>query len=353
VLFGTTALLFLWRARRTQGLADWTGYAGCMTVAVLTHTTAPVFLAVAWTWALLGHRRASLLRPLLRPLLLASVAVVLISAPFYHVIASAVAQATGTHSPARPITGLEIPYTFFTSVVGYSFGPSTREIQNLGPAAALRSHPVESAIGAVVAAALLWIMLLGSAPGRRYLLTLWLLPIAAMLLGSATSGKAYEARYALAGTVGHCGLAAAALCRLPGRLRAPAIGAVLTVCVWADGQWYVTPRYWKDDSRAVVSWLVSRLPPGSTVATAPGYVAGVLSHYAGMQHAPIRFISDDSLPDSARPAALLLTRLHHVADPRTVRERFRRLSGPGVHEANVGGYEILSRPGEPARKSGP
>ena len=156
--------------------------------------------------------------------------------------------------------------------------------------------------------------------------------------------KAYQARYALAGLVGFCGLAAGGLNRLSTRFRAPATAAVLTLCVWADAQWYFTPRYWKDDSRAVVAWLAELVPKGSTVLTAPDYVSGILSYYAHLQAAPVNLVGVDAVAwDSVAPAALLMTRLHHVPDPRSLRERFRELAGPGVREDTVGGYQILMR----------
>jgi hypothetical protein len=259
------------------------------------------------------------------------------------VIADAVAQANGTHSPPRPLTGLEIPYTLLTYVVGYSFGPSTREIQNSGPVAALLFHPFESALGAVSVAGLVSLMLFRRAPGWKHFLILCVVPILTMLVGSAMSGKAYEARYALVGLVGFYGLAAAALGRLSTRLRGLAITAVLALCAWADIQWYFVPDYWKDDSPAVVSWLADRLPAGSAVIVEPYYVAGVISYYAGLEHAGIRFLAAEAVADSDPPAALLLTRLHHVADQRTIKERFRRLVGGGVREDSVGGYQVFTK----------
>ena len=118
------------------------------------------------------------------------------------VIGNAVAHATGTHSPARPLTGLEMPYTLLTYLVGYSFGPSTREIQNLGPAAALRAHPLECILASATMAAALVLMVSRPPRGWKFLWILCLVPIGVMLLGSASSGKAYQARYALSGLVG-------------------------------------------------------------------------------------------------------------------------------------------------------
>jgi uncharacterized membrane protein len=347
VWLGCTALLCLAVATRTRRLAPWAGFVAAMAAALLTHTTGPILLLVAWAWVLLSPRRTTLLKPLV----IATAIIGLILAPFALEIAGAVAQAESTHSPARPLTGLEIPYTLLTYVTGYSFGPSTREIQNLGPASAIALHPLETMLGGAVTAVLLYLMLFRRVHGRRHFLILFLVPTVAMLLGSATSGKAYQARYALAGLVGFCGLAAGALSRLPIRFRSPIVATVLVLAAWADAQWYFNPRYWKDDSRALVSWLAERLPEGSTVAAAPRYVTGVLSYYARLQQAPINFVAADSLAAISAPAVLLLTRLHHVPEEALLRARFRRLAGPHLREDSVGGYQVVSK-AEKAEPSG-
>jgi hypothetical protein len=123
---------------------------------------------------------------------------------------------------------------------------------------------------------------------------------------------------------------------------------VLSLFAWADAQWFFSPRYRKDDSRHVVQWLAAHLPSGSVVLAAPGYVTGVLSHYAQRQGADLRFVTA-AAADSARPAALLLTRLHHVPDPQSLEERFRRAAGPDVRADSLGGYLVFSSPRETAQ----
>jgi mannosyltransferase len=350
VLFGSASLLFFLIAARSKTVGHWVAFVGCMSGVVLTHTIGPVFLAVALGWALLWPGRVAVLRPLF----IASATVALIAAPFALTIVHAVAQANGnTHSPPRPLTGLELPYTLLTYVGGYSFGPSMREIQNLGALQAVRHHPWESALGGLAVSCLLLLVLFRPAAGRSYFLTLFVVPVLAMYLASATSGKAYQARYALAGLVGFCGLVAGALRLLSQRTRTITTAAVLTLSAWADVQWYSNPMYWKDDARAAVAWLAVRLPPGSVVAVAPGYAVGVLSHYAELEHARIRFVNADDSTGSPKPAALLLTRLHHVADQASLRARFREGPEAREREDTVGGYEILSSINHGSELSGP
>jgi mannosyltransferase len=346
VCLGSTALLFLLRAMRTGAVASWAGFIASMASLLLTHTTGAAMLGVAWIWVLISPRRASHIRPLL----IATAVLALITAPVALTVTEAVANASGMHSPPRPVTGLEIPYTLFIYVVGYSFGPSTRDIQNLGPAAAVRLHAIESAVGAT-AVCLLILMILRRTPGAAYFVSAFALPLVAMLVGSMMSGKAFQPRYALVGLVGFYGLTASALGGVSRRLRTPATAAALLLCAWSDVQWYFTPTYWKDDSRAVIDWLADRVPAGSAVVPTPGCVTGVLSYYAELQHATIHFVPLDSLMAPLDPAALLLTRLHHVADPRSVRAQFRRAAGSPVREYSVGGYQVLLKDGGEARPS--
>ena len=126
------------------------------------------------------------------------------------------------------------------------------------------------------------------------------------------------------------------------RFRRAGATLVLLLFAWADAQWFYSPEYRKDDSRGVVRWLAERLPEGSAVVTAPGYVSKILTYYASRQGAPIRFIPADTTSDSVRPAALLLTRLHHVPDPRSTREWFRKIGGRRAREDSVGGYDVLT-----------
>jgi hypothetical protein len=201
---------------------------------------------------------------------------------------------------------------------------------------------VESAIGAAVVAWLAVRIVIRKLPGRLGAATLLGVPVVALFLASALSGKAYNVRYALTGLIGFLILSAAALHELPWKVRPAAVAAMVAVLVWADVQWYVSPVYWKDDSRAAVSWLAARLPPGSSVAVAPGYGVGLLSHYAAVQNADLHFLPAESPAAATGPTALLLTRLHHVADQASLEEAFRR-GGLGVREDTVGGYYILAK----------
>jgi mannosyltransferase len=344
ILFVCLATIFLTAALRGGTRGAWIGFTACTLLAVFSHLVGLGLLAVSWILAITGPG----LRRRLLPLVTSSVVVLAAVAPLLLGIARASADRQGNGSPARAPSGLEVPYTLFSYVAGYSLGPSPRDIQNRGPAGALAARPVESVIVSVTLVALLGLIAHGRPPSAAPFTLLFLLYVGMVFLASVTTGKAYNIRYTLPALLGFVGLLTLALSRLAPASRRAAAVLVLSLFAWADAQWFFSPRYRKDDSRHVVQWLAEHLPSGSVVLAAPAYVTGVLSHYAQRQGADLRFVTADAA-DSARPAAMLLTRLHHVPDPQSLEERFRRAAGPDVRADSLGGYLVFSSPREPAQ----
>jgi 4-amino-4-deoxy-L-arabinose transferase-like glycosyltransferase len=347
LLFGCSALLCLERAVRTESLPYWILFSVSCALAFLTHTTGIMFGLIGWTWVLWSRDR----RHLLRPLLASSLAVGLVCAPFVVAIARELVATQGTfHSPPRALTGLEVAYSLLTYVGGYSFGPAPREIQNFGALAALRSHPLESA----VAGAALIGALIGSWLNRRATMVPFVvllgIPLVGILVLSALSGKAYNVRYTLPALIGFLGIVSVALHTLRPRPRALALTVLVGLGLWADAQWFWSSDYWKEDSRAAVTWLRDNLPPGATVAVAPNYSLQPLAYYTRKAGADLRFLPISpglGFPGGTSPDALVLTRLHHVSNWRELKARFLSLSGIGVLEGEVPGYEMLVKGGTP------
>jgi hypothetical protein len=314
------------------------GFAGFTLLAVFTHLTGLLLLAVAWGWvATTGNWRRHTLA-----LSGASVLVLVCVGPLLLSIAQASARLPGNGSPPRPATGLEVPYTLFTYVAGYSFGPSLREIQNLGAAAAVAAHPIQTGLVIGVLAVLLVVTVYGYRPCMTGYLALFTAYVVLTFVASVATGKAYSVRYTLPALIGFAGLVSIGLRRTSPAVDRALVALLLMLFTWADAQWFCSPNYAKDDSRAVVRWLAARVPEGAAVVAAPGYNSKVLTYYADLQGAPIHFLPVETTSDSVRPAALLLTRLHHVTDPRSAKEWFRRVAGHPVREDTVGGYQVLS-----------
>jgi mannosyltransferase len=211
VCIGVGALACFLRALSTNSVLAWAGFGLLASLAILTHLAGSVFVLLAWMWWILSRPR----KPLPRGLLVSSAAILLAILPFAYQLAEAVSHAEGKGSPPRSLTGLEIPYTLFTYVAGFSFGPSVREIQERGPWAALLSHPIQSALGvlALVVFFALAARLRGTLVTRLVLLTA--VPMAATWIGSGLTGKAYNVRYTLPGIVGFIGLVALCATEVP------------------------------------------------------------------------------------------------------------------------------------------
>ena len=338
LLFVCLAGFSLSRAFRAGGRTAWAGFAGFTLLAVFTHLVGLALLLVAWGWgiALANGRK------LIRPLLIQSAVVLACVGPLLVAIAAATAGAPDTGSPPRAPTGLEIPYTLLTYVAGYSFGPSLRELQNLGTRAALAANLFQSGLAVVILAGLALLIARRLQRDMTGFAILFAIYVGVIFLASVVTGKAYSIRYTLPGLIGFLGMVALAISNSDPALRRAWLALVLALFAWADAQWFFSPAYWKDDSRAAVHWLSQHLPPGATVAVAPAYATRVLTHYARLEGTDLHLVS--AVPaggwEAQRPAALVLTRLHHVPDQVGLVTAFRRLAGPHLLKQRVVGYDM-------------
>ena len=345
VLFGSAALLFFARAARSGSTRDWAGFAIATALALLSHVFGGTALLTAWAWALLRGNQAAL-----RPLLGASLAVVILIAPFYVPLFHATVIATNVGAHPRALTGLEIPYTVYTYLGGYSFGPSQREIQDLGFQAALTQN-----LGQVAVAVILLTIALALAAARRTAASLafailFALPIVLAFVGSAVTTKPYSPRYTLLGLVGALALLSVAIIEQRGWRRAILVGLFCGASLWSDVQWFWVSRYWKEDSRGAVSWLTGTLPAGARVGVAPAYMERALAHYVSRQHSGLCVLGVDGDEDFAGgsvPDALLLSRRHHLPRWRQLERAFEREAGARPATDSIVGYRILL--GEPPR----
>jgi hypothetical protein len=275
------------------------------------------------------------------PLLLVGAGVLACTVPLLVAFAEATARIPGTGSPPRSITGVEIPYTLLTYVVGYSFGPSVRDIQNDGALAALAGHGIEGTLAIATVLAILLLIV-----GRRHPSMAGFIAVAAgyvlaTTFAAAVTGKAYSVRYALPGVIGFLGLTSIAIQRLPAPGRRAWLGFLLLLFGVADVQWFFVGDYQKDDSRGAAALLSDRLPAGSTVEVAPAYAAPILAHYA-RPNKHLRFTpAGPQAWAVSSPAGLVLTRLHHVPDPEALVAAFRDRAGDDAEEHALTGYRVF------------
>jgi mannosyltransferase len=350
VVFLATAGLFALARGRRLGLAWlWGAFALCSSLAMLTHPVGIMVPMVAWVWVLLGEDRGRAMRPLL----VASAAILVFIAPSYIALGQSIVSATGTGSPERALTGLELPYTVFTYVGGYSFGPSIREIQDAGWNIAARHHLVALSLAGVTLA--LATALAAASWGRAltWLLVPSVLPMLVAFLGSAVTAKAYNVRYTVVGLIGFVAILGLAIARLRQPVRAAATAMLCGIFLWADAQWFFVPDYRKDDSRSAIAWLDARLPSGATVVVAPGYATLPLAYYArrsGTHLCLLPVASGIAQALDPLPDALLLTRLHHVPEWQALESEFERRAGSPLEKGFVVGYQLFTRGQSQARR---
>lgn len=184
---------------------------------------------------------------------------------------------------------------------------------------------------------------LRSAAARDFAMVLRV-PLALAVAGSLITTKPYSVRYALPALLGFVPLVGLALARLRPVGRRIGCGALLVLLLWVDVQWFATPRYRKEDTRAVVACLGQVLPPGATVLVAPGHMAALLRHYSERDRAArLRVVGLYRLEDVAstpKAEALLLTRLGYVEDPAGLRQAFAGQGHPPQASAVAIGYQV-------------
>lgn len=205
----------------------------------------------------------------------------------------------------KPMILLWIPYTFYTYLGGFSFGPSTRDLQHGGAMMqqSLIAHaPAIAALAIGAAAPLVMGLRRVLRPDMRQVgrwLLIWLIsPMIVVLIASQVTKIAYNVRYVilcfppfvvlLAIGIAEAGRAVRAWRNMvsegPRKRPLAAIGtlaasAVLTACMlWSDFNHYTDWRYAKEDVRSAVP-LLNRLPADTLIVTDNNRVVDLLRYY--------------------------------------------------------------------------
>lgn len=163
-----------------------------------------------------------------------------------------------------------VPYTYFEFFTGQSFGPSTRELRELGTLSALRSHPLELAVAIL---AVVFIGRVGPAvlhrlnrSGMRWL-TMWaIVPIILLMVSTYTVGIGYNPRYvstAFPAIVVLLGASIASFRR--GWIGFLAATLAVAVMSYADAAWFLNATYAKDDLRSVQNQLAMEMDTGDVL----------------------------------------------------------------------------------------
>ena len=264
-----------------------------------------------------------------------------------------------TEGSRRADSVFQFGYSFMTFLGGYSFGPSLTEIQNSGPLSAV----AHSYLQVVVLFLVLALIALACKLGWRKLVfaretALLAAGIGIVMAYSKFAGFSYNIRYVLPSLLGFLALIAALAISLPDRPRLVRLitVAVLAVAIWADAQWFYSPRYRKPDARAVAKWLVDNKDHVKSWTVLPGYLNLPLQWYLFELHQDVlkqalasTGASTTSFPPV--PDVLILQRRDQLDQPDKTISSYRLAAGEVQTNRSFAGFELyLSDPPYSARR---
>jgi 4-amino-4-deoxy-L-arabinose transferase-like glycosyltransferase len=186
-------------------------------------------------------------------------------------------------------TAIAVPYAFYVYSVGFSLGPSTRELHvdnNIGYV--LRHHGatvgwVAALFGGLFAWGV-WKSVRKPARGQvhrpapwRELLLYLLVPLIFTFVLNWQNAKVFNVRYVLLGYPAFVCFLAIGLDALPRRFSFAMTTVVLATFLISDGNYYFDGRYAREDVRGAVRYVEERIEPDECFF-APS-VNGVVMHY--------------------------------------------------------------------------
>jgi 4-amino-4-deoxy-L-arabinose transferase-like glycosyltransferase len=278
--------------------------------------------------------------------------------PAAHVDAAPLRGSTTYHAGA-------IPFALHALAVGYTLGPSLRELKS-GPAgAAVARHLPEVAAVTLVFG---WLGLAGLAQlaRRRRLLDglLWFgVPVLVISFFALRNFKTFNPRYLAVSAPLVLLVMAAGLAGLRRPLRSAAGLAVGLLWTMALARHYFDPRYGKEDYRGAVRLVAERSLPGEKLLAVGAqepiyyYYRGPLpvdQLWLGSASRPVRLASElDGKLAGARATWIVLSRPEDL-DPRDVFARMVKARHPGAEEFRFEGVRVWHvKPGSAAAGASP
>jgi uncharacterized membrane protein len=183
--------------------------------------------------------------------------------------------------PAADVAGI-IPYTFYVFSVGFSLGPSLRELHISRSISSLDDHAV-----AIISVAVLFavVFVLGLKNLRRnrdaaLFLVPWLfVPIlGAFLVATTTTFNVYNTRYVALSLPAYLLILATGICGLRrSKMQFLLLGAVLISNGTSLANYYFNGEYAREDARSAAQFLTSAVRPGDMILAIGNPVA--LEHY--------------------------------------------------------------------------
>ena len=196
-------------------------------------------------------------------------------------------EALGFAGRQRGFAWMAVPYTAYTFVAGFGFGPPLEDLhRGHGIAAIVRTYPLEVFTTALVGVALVWAAAraLRSLGEWRLYLVLWLfLPACVVFAGAWWMNGAYNVRYLLPSLPAFVMLAAAGIARAPRWYGAGCLAALAAIALVSIGRDRFDPRYAREDLRSTAQYLREHASPTASVAVSAKYMVEALRHYAPPQ----------------------------------------------------------------------
>lgn len=296
LFFGMMACYYFERSCERGGKRDRAGYVLSMACAALSNFTA-AFLFVTHT-ILFFTRFKIRWRPIGRWAVISLLILLLISPWVYRIYTFV--DVSDLVTPVAPgqleegerlrgkttVTWAAVPYAFYTYSVGFSLGPSTRELhENTRMGYVLGRHSVALGWVALLFGGLLvwglWSAVRMGKPWKGLLLYL-MVPIVLTLALNWQNAKAFNVRYVLPGFTAFVCIVAVGLAAIPHRVRWVATTTVVATLLFADfGYWY-NGRYAREDVRGAVRYVEEHIEPGECIF-APTVEPIVLHYYRGIE----------------------------------------------------------------------
>lgn len=271
------ALVRLWKTGRGRW---WAAHGASLLLALYTFPVsillAPVHAVAGWLLPAGVGRRAFRIKVLLA---VAVVAVAALPLWFNIVFDGGGGSGRGVVGTPRPFQLAALPYLFFAYVAGFSVGPTVGELHDLpAPATILVTHPEVAlyfVVFAPIAALGVWSFRERRAGGA--VLAPWVIGLPLLVFAvSVLQGQTFNVRYTFPAVSGFALLLALGIEGL-GRWRRAGTGVVLALFGFSLFNYYVNPKYDKEDARGAV-----RFVRASAHADEPVAVVGALAaarHY--------------------------------------------------------------------------
>jgi 4-amino-4-deoxy-L-arabinose transferase-like glycosyltransferase len=256
-----------------------------------------------------------------------------------------------------------IPYTLFTFSVGFSLGPSLKELHESRSVETLLKHGSALIPVAILFASLfvLGLRRLRQETGKDLFFLLWLgVPVVGVfIVASTTTYHVFNTRYVAMALPAYLLILATGIAGFRSRtVQRALLAAVIAVNGLSLFNYYFDARYARADARGAARYLDSAARPGDAIL-AVGSATALRHYYKG--ELPIARVNSRStnsvIVEDIRKLGKKYNRLWLVeirpweSDPKAkVRAALDKLAGPGEHKifagADVYGYELREQGAE-------